>query len=146
MKPSYEPGPGTVPLILTVTLAFAPGASVTLPGEIPSSGFGALRLKLNVAVALPTLVIFRVVLTEGAETIVAGSRMAAAFSASAALSCPAPIALTLAGAPPSVTFPFAVFTTADLSCAGVKFGCCCFTSATAPATIGTAKLVPVTPA
>ena len=40
--------------------------------------------------------------------------------------------------PTSLTPEDAVLTTADLSCAGVRPGYFCFTSATAPATIGTA--------
>src|ERR1022692_3819284 len=99
--------------------------------------------KLKVADVPVTLVTVRVRLVvrdmTGPKAMVAGSRVAATFMASAALSLPAPTALTPAVVPSvSVTSCVAVFTTADLSCAGVQVRCICFTSATAPATIGTA--------
>src|ERR1039458_1207514 len=66
---------------------------------------------------------------------VAGANVAVAATEAPASSLPAPIAVTRACAPPSVTLGLAVFTTADFNCAGVKAGFFCFTSATAPATV-----------
>src|ERR1017187_9323789 len=76
---------------------------------------------------------------------VAGGNVAVAATGAPAARLPGPIAVRRACAPPSVMLGLAVFTTADFNCAGVKAGFFCFTSATAPATMPTAKLVPVTP-
>src|SRR5712671_3837070 len=76
---------------------------------------------------------------------VAGSTVADVFTAAPASNFPAPGAVMPAFAPLSKTWLDAVFTSADLICAGVNFGCACFTSAAAPATRPAAKLVPETP-
>ncbi len=76
---------------------------------------------------------------------VAGSTVEVVFTAAPASSFPAPAAVTLAFAPLSKTWFDAVFTSADLICAGVNFGCACLTKAAAPATSPAAKLVPETP-
>src|ERR1035441_3438721 len=65
-------------------------------------------------------------------------------TAACTFSLPAPADRIRAGPASSCKLPDAVFTTADLSCAGLYPGCACLTSATAPATIAAEKLLPST--
>src|SRR4051794_5103047 len=122
MKPSYDPGRGRVPERLTVTGRCSPAgisllAGVTVRDALESaSRFSTVNV--NVAEAAPVLVMFRVRLIGSAAAaispneIVAGWRVAPAFTASPAFSLPAPTAVTRAAAPASVTSWVAVLTTA----------------------------------
>src|SRR5438128_11998666 len=73
---------------------------------------------------------------------VAGSTVTGEAMAGATSSFPAPAAAMRAVAPLSRMLLEAVFTSADLICAGVKLECTCFTSAAAPAAKAAEKLVP----
>src|SRR5271157_112391 len=156
MNPSYSPGGGRLPASVAVTLLCAPAARVKVEGETVTEAGAESRActaKVNVAWAPLTLESVRVLgagsepKTSGPKARVGGLTAAAMPTASPTLSLPATTEFMRATAPfGSATSCVAVLTTADLSCAGVIPGFFCFTSATAPATNGTAKLVPETTA
>src|SRR5579885_1092490 len=155
-----ETYPSTVPfnaadeLALIVTEPLAPGARDKLAGvaEIDSGAPKVdVAVNVNVSAACVILVIVRVVdddnCVPGAcapKLSDTGDAVTSVFNAAAMSSRPLPAESMLALAPWAVETIFAaVFTSADLICAGVKPGFACFTRAAAPATIGVEKLVPL---
>src|ERR1035441_5262755 len=103
MTPSYEPAVGRAPVSLTVTVFCAPAFSEREAGEtvtLALAAFVGCSSELKLAAAPGTLVMVRERLmgkapvAMGPKAMVAGSRVAATFMASTALSRPAPTALT----------------------------------------------------
>src|ERR1035437_220457 len=159
--PEYSLAAGTVPESVTVSVVAAPPASVkacwlnamvtpeTVLLAVPLTEQQAAETA-SVAELVPWLVMV-IDLAIGnppdftyPNEMVDGSAVTEALTAAPASSLPAPIHSTSTASPNSsvVVSRAAAFTSADLICAGVYFGCACFTSAAAPAVIGVEKLVP----
>src|ERR1017187_114881 len=143
MNPSYAPHAGRLPVSETVTSWDAPAARVTLLWLRVTRALESLEsgrtARENAAAAPLTLVIVRLTgcaVAKGPKEIAAGSSVAATFTASAALSLPAPASVTCT---PPCRSGVAVFTTADLRRPGCfKFGFLARAMAATPAANGTA--------
>jgi len=168
-EPEYSPGGGNAPNSDTVTVVDCPAAIVTVGEE--TVGARPPRALVTASVrfteALPLLAMASLLETGAASESCTPKdnderyRVSEVFSVTATVTLvataaavsrrPAPNHRTSAGvggAPDSAVVSSvrivcaAVFTSADLICAGVNPGCACFTSAAAPATMGAEKLVP----
>src|SRR5882724_8935222 len=150
--PPYAPGDGWLPLTRTVTVDVCPASSCKLEGEREScaraSAPRGATARLNEAALPLVLVTLRAMLSGRLPGPIspmesaAGSTVAPTGAAAPTFNLPAPTAVTRARPLSSFTSSAAVFTTADFNCATLKPGCCCLTSATAPATMAAEKLVP----
>src|ERR1039457_4749879 len=146
INPSYAPGAGRLPVSETVTSWRAPAERVTLLWLTVTRALESLEscrtARENVAAAELTLVRVRVRLTgstagTGPKEIAAGSNVTGTFTASAALSLPAPASVTCT---PPARSEVAVLTTADFRRPGCcfKFGLLASAMAATPAANGTA--------